>query len=77
MWIGAWLEYLYGLEFGTNTGTKIVLYDEKVLVTKLRSVDRLSLGAYYGTVLIFLEGSTEGIAEGNFEGLLIGAWIDP
>ena len=39
----------------------------------LVSLDGVSLGTYYGKVLRSLEGSTEGIAEGNFEELLIGA----
>ena len=45
-----------------------------MLGTTLGDVYGISIGTYDVTVLI-LEGSTEGIAEGKFEGLLLGAWI--
>ena len=41
--------------------------------TTLGAMDGISIRTYYGTVIISLEGSTEGIAEGKFEGFLIGA----
>ena len=39
------------------------------------ALDRFILGTYDDTKLVSLEGSTEVIAEGNLEGLLLGAWL--
>ena len=44
-----------------------------MLVPTLGDLDGISLGTYDGTVLIYLEVSTEFIAEGSFEGLFLGA----
>ena len=46
-----------------------------MLGTELGYLDGISLGTYYGTVLIYLEGSTEGLEEGNFDGFLLCAWL--
>ena len=45
----------------------------KPIRTTLGALDGLSIGTYDGTVLIYLELSTEGNVEGNLEGLLLGA----
>ena len=44
-----------------------------MLGTTRVSMYGLSLDIYDGTVLRYLKGSTEGISEINFDGLLIGA----
>ena len=44
-------------------------------MTKLVSLDSLSLGLYDVTVLRFLEGSTEGTSEGNHDGFLPSAGL--
>ena len=44
-----------------------------MLGTTLGAICGLSLVTYDGTVIRYLEGSTEVIVEGNFEGLLKGA----
>ena len=41
----------------------------------LGSLDGWSLVTYDGTVIRYLEGSTEGTEEGGLDGLLLGDWL--
>ena len=49
------------------------MYYGKPLYTTLGALDGISLSTYDGTLIRYLESSTEVITEEKFEGLLLGA----
>ena len=51
-----------------SVGNDIGLSDGKIIGTTLGDLDGLLFVTYYSTMLRYLEVSTEGIADGNFEG---------
>ena len=54
----------------------ICIYSYIVLICcSLEYLDGFTLCTYYDTKLLSLEGLTEIIADGNFEGLLLGDWL--
>ena len=71
--LGDRLVSLYGLNIGTNVVNELELSYVKVPGTILGYMDGLSIGTYDCKVPRYLEGSTEVIAEGKFEELLLGA----
>ena len=73
--LGDWPVSLDVVEIDANVGNELVISDGKVLDTTLGALYGLSLGIYYGTIPRSLKCSTEGIAEGSFEGFFISAWL--
>ena len=66
----AWLGSVVGLKPGNNEGIKLGFYDRKVVGTKIGAVAGVNFGTYVDLELGYLESSTGGAADGNFDGLL-------
>ena len=69
--LGAWLVSVIVIDVGNNKGTELCLWYGKVIGLATIYIDVFSLGKYYVTEL----GSTDGIVEGEFGVLLLGASI--
>ena len=60
-----------GINIVTNKCNKLGLRDSKLLCIPLGDMYGMPLGTYYGSNLVSSEFSTDGVADGNFEGLLL------
>ena len=64
---------LYWIDLGTNECIELCFWDGKILGTTLGAPDVFLLGTHDGEELGWLSGSTDGVAYGKLEGLLLGA----
>ena len=70
--IGGSLGYTDGKVLGSDEGTKLGLYGDKVRGTILVDVDGITLVLDVGIVLVYLDGSFDGYNDGKLEVLLLG-----